>query len=189
MTSPNWTQDYLQAAENAAATYAARIARKAGMSQEERADVRQELLAHLLEKSSHYDSSRGSLGTFTGKVSQNRSLELLDRYIKDRQVLTFVSTVAANDSNTDGGDQLEQAAVIPLWSQDSDLFMDGATLHDLERAANGMSDDLNDLVELLVHNSSMADACRAFPGSPATFYRRVNELKMHLRMFGFKSAA
>lgn len=42
---------------------------------------------------------------------------------------------------------------------------------------------------LLEVHQSLPTACKASGVSTATFYRRVADLQMHLRMFGFKSAA
>jgi len=189
MNSANYTNDYLQAAQNAAATRAYKLAARMGMSREERDDITQELLTDLLVQAPKYNPAKGSVGTFTGAVSKNRAIELQDRYIKDKMRLTFVSTVAANDEGDGAGDVLEVGGVIPLWSVDADLFCQSMTLRDLEKAIHCMSADQRALFELLQAEGDMASACRAYSGSTATFYRRTSELKMHLRMFGVKSAA
>jgi DNA-directed RNA polymerase specialized sigma24 family protein len=181
--------DYLKAAHNAAATRAYKLAARMGMTREEREDLTQDLLADLLEQAQHYDPARGSPGTFTGKVSQNRAIELLDRYVKDKTRLAFVSTVAANDGAEETGDVLDEGGVIPLWSVDDDLFTQSMALRDLEKAIRYMNDEQRALLDLLQSQEDMASACRAYAGSTATFYRRVSDLKMHLRMFGLRSAA
>lgn len=192
MNTATYSNDYLQAALNAAATRAYKLAARMAMSREEREDLTQELLADLLEQAPKYNPEKGSVGTFTGVVSKNRAIELLDRYIKDKMRLKFVSTVAANDGpeGPDGaGDVLEEGGVIPLWSFDDDLFTQSMTLRDMEKAFHSLSADQKTLFELLHSEGDMASACRAYSGSTATFYRRVSELKMHMRMFGLKSAA
>ncbi len=187
MITPNWTTDYLRAAQNAAATRAYKIAARMGMTQEEREDITQELLTDLLAQAPHYDPARGAVSTYTGAVSKNRAIELLDRYVKDKMRLSFVSTVAANDGGDDDPELLEEGGVIPFWSVDDDPVGMSIALGDFNRVTKTMRSDQVDLLELLLAQESMADACRAFGGSTATFYRRVSELKMHLRMFGIKA--
>jgi hypothetical protein len=179
--------DYLQAAQNAAATRAYQLAARTGMSREDREEIKQELLTDLLAQSQHYDSTRGSLGTFTGVVSKNRATELLDRYMKDKKHLTFVSTVAANDGSEEQWNLLDKGDVIPLWAVDDDLFDLSMALRDLDKAVRCMNTEQQNLFELLLTEADMASACRAYHGSAATFYRRVSDLKMHLRMFGIKA--
>ena len=180
---------YLQAAQNAAATRTFKIAIRVGMTREEREDLKQELLIDLLEQAPHYDPAKGSLGTFTGVVSKNRATELLDRYIKDKKRLTFVSMVAANDEGEEPSSLLDNGGVTPLWAVDDDLFGLSMALHDLDKAVQCMNTDQQALYELLLSEGDMASACRAYTGSTATFYRRVSELKTHLRMFGIRSDA
>jgi DNA-directed RNA polymerase specialized sigma24 family protein len=187
MTSASYTDAYLRAAQNAAATRAYQLATRMGMTREEREDITQDLLADLLDRAPHYDPARGSFGTFTGKVSQNRAVELLDRYVKDRMHLVFVSTVAANDDAEGAGAVLEDGGVIPLWLVDDDLFSQSMALRDLEKAVLSMNDEQRALFDLLQSHDGMASACRAYAGSTATFYRRVSDLKMHMRMYGLKS--
>jgi DNA-directed RNA polymerase specialized sigma24 family protein len=187
MNSATYTSDYLRAAQNAAATRAYKLAARMGMNREEREDITQELLTDLLAQAPHYDPARAAVSTYTGVVSKNRAIELLDRYVKDKMRLTFVSTVAANDGADDHYDLLEDGGVIPFWSVDDDHVGMSIALHDLGKAVQTMCLDQVDLLELLIAHDSMASACRAFGGSTATFYRRVSELKMHLRMFGIKA--
>ena len=179
--------DYLHAAQNAAATRAYQLAARTGMSREDREEIKQELLTDLLAQSPYYDPARGSLGTFTGVVSKNRATELLDQYYKDKKRLIFVSTVAANDGSEEQGNVLDKGDVIPLWAVDDDLFGMRLALHDLDKAVRCMNTEQRNLFELLLTEADMADACRAYHGSAATFYRRVSDLKMHLRMFGIKA--
>ena len=159
MNSATYTLDYLQAAQNAAATRAYKLAARMGMTREEREDITQELLTDLLAQAPHYDPARSGLSTFTGVVSKNRATELLDRYVKDKMRLSFVSTVAANDGADDHSDLLEAGGVIPFWSVDDDLVGMSITLHDLSKAVQTMRSDQVNLLELLLAHESMADPC------------------------------
>ena len=63
------------------------------------------------------------------------------------------------------------------------------TLRDLEKAKAFMSDNQLTLFDLLEAYQDLPSARAACGTSTATFYRRVAELQMHLRMFGIRSAA
>ena len=186
--SPNH-RPYLQSALDAAATRTYRLAARFGLSTAEREDLQQDLILDLLEHEARFDPAKASANTFTGMVSHHRAVELLDRLIKDRARLSLGGEQdAANDPFLDDPDPSDVAAV-PLWGEDHDLFADSDTLHDLQMALTTMSDVQRGLFALLEHTQDMAEACQASELSTATFYRRVAELKMHLRMFGLKAAA
>lgn len=184
---------YLQSALDAAATRTYRLAARFGLSSAEREDLQQDLILDLLEHEHSFDPAKGSANTFTGVVSHHRAVELLDRLIKDRMRFAFTGEQdAANDpdlSDPDPGCPAVTSAVIPLRDDDLDLFADTDTLHDLQTALATMSDAQRGLFALLEHTQNLAEACQASEMSSATFYRRVSELKMHLRMFGLKAAA
>ncbi len=79
--------------------------------------------------------------------------------------------------------------VVSLWAEDRDFFEDSNTLHDVEAALAYMDGEQLALFDLLQAHQDLPGACRASGLSSATFYRRVADLQMHLRMFGFRSAA
>ena len=186
---PQHHSPYLQSALNAAATRTYRLAARLGLSTAEREDLQQDLILDLLEHEHAFDPAKASANTFTGLVSQHRAVELLDRLIKDRMRLQIGSCddEAANDPHLDDPDC--GAGVLSLWADDHDLFADSDTLHDLNTALDCMSGDQRALFDLLGHTQDLADACQASELSSATFYRRVSELRMHLRMFGIRPAA
>ncbi len=184
---------YLNAAMAAAATRTYRIASQFGLTPADREDLQQELLLDLLEHRAKFDPAKGSANTFTGVVSKNRATELLDRFIKDRQRLTFFGTEAANDDSMsdDDADVTAMRLARSSAANDDDLFEESATLHCLTVALAYMTGEQAMLFQLLeTHQDlpSAARAARAAGMSSATFYRRVDELRMHLRMFGIKAA-
>ncbi len=190
MESSPFDQTYLQSAQNAAAARTYRLASRHGLSEAEREDIRQELILDLLERATKYDPSKASANTFTGMVSEHRAVEVLDGLMKERARRGFFpGGEAANDPEMrdvpdDYGDN-----VVPMWAEDRDLFSDSMALRDLETALVYMNDEQVALFELLKAHQDLPDACKASAVSRATFYRRVGELQMHLRMFGFRSAA
>lgn len=190
MKQSQFDETYLQAALNAAATRSFKYATRHGLSASEREDMRQELVLDMLERVKQFDPGKGSPGTFTGVVSEHRAVEVLDRLMKDRTRLRhFDGEDAANDSNAhDWFDKVADNSD-PSFHIDHDLFSNSIALCDLERALAYMNDEQIALFELLAEHQDLPGACRACGTSSATFYRRVHELQMHLRMFGFRTAA
>jgi DNA-directed RNA polymerase specialized sigma24 family protein len=181
---------YFTATINAAKTRTYRAAATARLSQADREDLYQELVLDLLERASHFDPNKASAGTFTGMVSEHRTADFLNALKKDRSRLTFSSgEEAANDAEAPVEPDPFGDNAVPLWTEDRDLFSDSAALRDLETAIAYMSDDQVALFDLLESHQDLPSACKASDISTATFYRRVSDLQMHLRMFGFRAAA
>lgn len=179
---------YFEAAINAAKTRAYRAAVSAGLTTADREDLYQEILLDLLERAAQYDPSRGSPGTFTGMVSEHRTADFLTALKRDRGRLSvFSDHGAANDDAMPTTEPFESA--VPMWADDIDLFSDTAALHDLATAVDFMTDEQAGLLRLLEAHQDLPSAAKASGLSSATFYRRVADLQMHLRMFGIKTAA
>ncbi len=184
------TDSYFQAALNAAATRTYRTAARFHLSCEDRDDLHQELLLDLLVHARKFDQNKGSAGTFTGVVSEYRTADFLKDLKKDRSRLIFCSTdEAANDPEPPAGANLFAENVVPMWSEEYDHFSVSATVHDLETALAFMTAEQRALFDLLELHQDLPDACKVSGVSSATFYRRVADLQLHLRMFGFRSAA
>jgi hypothetical protein len=187
--SPN---SYFNAATRAAGANAWRVAHKIGLSAEERQDVEHDILLELLERESRYDASRGQPGTFTGLVSQHRAGELTSAIVHDRQHMLFRSSGedAANECDSDCLDVLADAnRVAPLWGEPPRGYDEIHVARDLDYAVSLMDAEQRVLLGLLTENQDMPMACKASGLSKPTFYRRVADLQMHLRMFGIKAAA
>ncbi len=184
-------QTYLDAALSAAATRTYRLAARLGLPSADREDLQQELLLDLLERAPGFDPQRACANTFTGVVSQHRAVELLDALMKDRARMCFFSggSEAANDAQMGEPDQSLNDNVVPMWADETDLVADHMALLDLDKARKYMSDEQIEFFDLLDAHLDLSSACKASGVSSATFYRRVNEMQMHLRMFGFKLAA
>jgi len=202
---------YFRAAVNAAKTRTYRAAVSARLSTSEREDLYQEILLDLLERETQFSPERGSPGTFTGFVSEHRTAEFLKARKTDRERLTFASGEdvdtleivnisrarqsmdqtqdAANDDDAAPIGTSETHYRSQWFDGDDDLFSNSNTLHDLETALAHMSEEQIDLFDLLASHQDLPTAAKACGMSTATFYRRVAELQMHLRMFGIRSAA
>ena len=184
-------QTYLDAALAAAATRTYRLAARLGLPSGDREDMHQELLLDLLERAPNFDPQRASANTYTGVVSKHRAVELVDALMKDRARMCFHSggAAAANDPQMDEPDEYDGDNVVPMWAEDRDLFSDSMALMDLQKALIYMNDEQLAFFELLETHQDLPSAWKACGVSSATFYRRVAEMRMHLRMFGFRSAA
>ena len=189
---------YFEAAVNAARVRTHQLAARHGLSPAEREDFQQELMLDLLEHRHKFDPAKGSPGTFTGMVSKHRAVELLDGLIKQRMRFADFSSAsqlmgAANDpemgSYNDGSANDCIDAINFNRDPDHDFFTDGMAMHDLNAAIAYMNGEQSALLDLLTEHSDIASACAASGLSTASFYRRVHELRMHLRMFGLREVA
>ena len=189
---------YFEAAVNAARVRTHQLAARHGLSPAEREDLQQELMLDLLEHRHQFDPAKSSPGTFTGMVSKHRAVELLDGLIKQRMLYTDFDTAskmmgAANDPEM-GSSKAKSAedcidAINFKRDPDHDFFTDGMAMHDLRAAIAFMNGQQSALLDLLTDHSDIASACAASGLSTASFYRRVHELRMHLRMFGLREVA
>lgn len=181
---------YLRSAFTAAATRAYQAAIRFGLSCADREDLYQELMLNLLERAEQFDPNKGSAGTFTGVLSQHRASEFLYRLTKDRSRLSFCSGGATNESESDGLEAFADTdSVVPLWGAVTNGFEEIDASRDLDQALRRMDDEQRTLFALLVEHQDVRTACAVSGVSSATFYRRLADLKMHLRLFGLRAAA
>lgn len=181
---------FLESARTAARVRSRQAANSARLSPADQEDLEQDILLDLTERRAGFDPAKGSIGTFTGFVSQHRTDDFLRRLNVDRARICFgLGTSCANDPDADPDDIPLDDGAEPLWSQDQDLFADSDTLHDLQTALAYMDGEQINLFDLLKTHQTLSDACKASGMPSATFYRRFANLQMHLRMFGFKAAA
>ncbi len=199
------------AAVNAAKTRAYRAALTAGLSPTEREDLCQEIMLDIYERKNSYDPTRGAPGTFTGLVSTHTTADFLNARKADRQKMVFaesehidttavvamdraihgltMSQPAANDDSMEGHDSPGAEGMSSCWDDDIDLFSDSNARHDVVTALAYMRDEPRGLFDLLAAHQDVPAAAKASGMSSATFYRRVDDLRMHLRMFGIRPAA
>ena len=184
--------NYLPAAVVAANADSWRVAKKAGLSCDERQDVEQEILLALLEREPRFDPARGMPSTFTGVVSMHRAAELTEAIVRDRKRLMFGSPTceAANECEDEWLDIMSNREdALPLWGEAANFYDGVHSAMDLETALAYMDTEQRELFDLLACHQDISSACKVSSMSTATFYRRVADLQMYLRMFGFKAAA
>jgi DNA-directed RNA polymerase specialized sigma24 family protein len=181
---------YLQAALTAAATRTGQAAVQFGITNRaDREDLSQDLLVDLLSHRDQFDPAKAGVNTFTGLVSRHRTFEVVERMVKARSRMVDLDQEAANDSVVDETAPSPADPSQGWMADDRDLFADSDALHDLCIAVDHMSDDQTALFKILETHQDLPSACKASGMTSATFYRRVADLQMHLRMFGFKAAA
>ncbi|NDD13353.1 MAG: hypothetical protein EB072_12075 [Betaproteobacteria bacterium] len=151
-------------------------------------------------------AQRGAAFVFFVKVSTGRgglfSQPPRDRsggrpYAEHAQVhlqvgYTAVESGARNAANDDDGkspNSMLPAEMTWFWGEDMDLLADAEARHALMAALAHMSGDQRYLMDLLANHRDLAAAAKACGVPSATFYRRVADLQMHLRMFGIRPAA
>jgi DNA-directed RNA polymerase specialized sigma24 family protein len=82
---------------------ARRMQRRYHLSREDGEDVRQDLLADFLSRIEGFDTTRGSLGAFAGRVMANRSTRLAKHFIRHRKIFGAVP-VCPDSLNPNAGD-------------------------------------------------------------------------------------
>lgn len=183
-------EPFYQAAVNAAKTRVHRAAASAGLSANEREDLYQEIMLDFYERAAQYDPTKGSFGTFTGMLSEHRTADYLTALNKQRsRMVRFSDRFAANDDSIDQPPAEELEDLKPMWTGDEDLFAESDALHDLKNAIAYMKEDQANLLNALAMHQDLPSAAKALGIPTTTFYRRVTDLQMHLRMFGIRSVA
>ena len=185
--------DYVSSAMTAAGVRTASLKRAFYLSDSQAEDVLQCIILGLLERQDAFDVSKGCVNTFTGTVSANIAADIANNLSRERKRIEFQAQFreAENDPYffEQRGTTYLGENVVPIWGDDRDLFRDGETLHDIYAALACMSQDQRDLFNLIDKHHDVSGAAKAAGISTATFYRRVDDLRMHLRMFGIRPAA
>ena len=187
------SNNYLASAVTAAAVRTASLRRDFHLSESQAEDVRQSIILGLLEREPAFDSDKSSVNTFTGAVSANLAADIANALSKEWGRVEYQPDFrdAENDPSYLGLPHPDNLGknVVPLWADDRDLFRDSETLHDILAALACMSQEQQDLFNLIDKHHDISSAAKAAGMPTATFYRRVDDLRMHLRMFGIRPAA
>ncbi len=199
---------YLYVAISEAAKRTRRARWTAGLAKDDVEDLFQEILVDLLQRRARFDPTRGSEGAFAGTIAANRAADFLSALQRDRQRLSFVANddleqclVCAEgepalaevpfnyaDDATGVTDCIRSSfRLAEHLADETDLFQGWDLARDFEIAVSLLSDEQVTLLELLKTHSDLSLAAKASGMSPATFYRRVSDLVMYLRMFGIKA--
>lgn len=208
---------YVEAARTAARYQVRRLRQTVGLCPTECEDLEQDLVLAALVRRRHFDPRLSSARTFTGLVCRHRAGECLQPLMRDRALLrTFEVRQAANDETPLDATELAEAAGFDALGLDASGY--GATgapaalidpvlaaalggrhrlephaalsaLLDLERAAATLPAELATLLGMLLRHEDVGEALEESGKPPASFYRQLRALRMHLRMFGINAAA
>ena len=181
--------DYISSAMTAAAVRAASLRKAFRLSVAETEDVQQTLVLELLERAPAFNQTKGKTNTFTGAVSANLAADIANKLSREAWLIQYCpdSQEAANDPEMHPSHEGILAAPALLEEVDRELISISNTLHDVEIALAHMSGDQRNLFDLLATHQNVPAAAKASGMSSATFYRRVADLQMHLRMFGIRT--
>lgn len=190
---PTFSAYFLESAKTAAAVRTASLKRAFHLSASQAEDVHQSIILGLLERQAAFDVAKGCVNTFTGAVSANIAADIANNLSREHRRIEFLSQFGEAENDPyyfaqHRAGYLDEN-VIPLWGDDRDLFRDSETLHDIQAALACMNQDQQDLFNLIDKHHDIPTAAKASGMSSATFYRRVDDLRMHLRMFGIRPAA
>lgn len=184
----NYEPAYVQAALAAARFRSQICAIHFHLSQADRDDLYQTILVDALERSSRFDPAKGSASTFAGRIALHAANDFLNDLKRVRDYFIAADQLAANDPDFDldtdpfdGGQSLS--------AEDNDELLKADALYDLQSACSFMTEAQQGFFQQLALHADLPSACRATGYSTPTFYRRVTELRLHLRMFGLAAAA
>lgn len=184
----NYAPDYIQAALAAARFRSQISALRFHLSPADRDDLFQTIILDSLERSGRFDPTKGSAATFTGRLALNAANDFLNDLKKVREHFSAIEHWAANDPDF-GPDGNPSDGGASLWGEDEDLFSEIDALCDVQSALAFMTEAQQGFLHQLAVHADLPGACRATGYSTPTFYRRVTELRLHLRMFGLAAAA
>lgn len=200
---------YLLAAISAAHSRVRRARWSARLTADDAADLHQEILIDLLKHRPTFDRSRGSEAAFAALRSAHKTADFLSALNRDRRRLAFVANEDLDQCSFSSEiDDPEGFGATPdgrvtchggtsefylsmrladVLADDADAFEDDDLEQDFAIAVSLLSADQAALLEIIRSSKDMPRAAEASGLARATFYRRVSELLMFLRMFGIRS--
>ena len=171
---------YAAAARACAKFHLARARRCVELSVADCEDLEQEMVLRALLREPQFDPTRASARTFAELIC-NQSVWAIVAGIK-RKRLQFVSFDPSDAANDAFCTQFED-----VLSSEDDAALLGHLL-DWERACATLPQPLAELAALLMKHQCIREAKNASGLHRSSFYRRMDALKMHLRMFGIRAA-
>ena len=200
---------YLLAAISAADARVRRARWTARLSADEAQDLHQEIVVDLLRRRPTFDRSKGNEAAFAGVLSAHKTADFLSALNRDRRRLAFVAnqdldqcSFSSDSDGSDGfgatpdgretshgetGEFYSLMRVADALINDADVFDEGDLERDFEIAVSLLSADQAALLEIIKSSEDLPRAAKASGMATATFYRRVSDLLMFLRMFGIRS--
>jgi RNA polymerase sigma-70 factor (ECF subfamily) len=181
----------VSALQRIATEEAMRVCRGLGLAPQDRADLRQDLLADLLSRLPAYDPAKGTLGAFARVCLRHAACRIAQKHRQQRRVAKTVSL----DEPLPGGvgltlaDVLSEADGYAAWcGQQTDMTAALERWLDLERAGSAIDPEDHPLCAALTTATPHEVAAQgAMPR--ARIYRRIREMRLRLLAAGIPSAA
>ena len=181
------SEDVLNVLYREADSGARRLLRRLRLPEHDRDDLRQDLLADLIQRLKWFDPRRGTLGVFAGTIVRHRALRMAARIFRERAVFTQLlhegERERARSDNIAEGDGY--AAIL---EQTWDRLTAVERRLDLVRALGLLSQsDLSLCVELV--ERSPTEISRSGRRSRASLYRQLKEIRLQMLTAGISAAA
>jgi len=171
---------YAQAAKASARFHVAMARKRFGFSAADCDDLEQDLVLLALLQEPQFDGSRASARTFTEMICRQSVGALVYKMAyHQRESLSFDHR---DDALHDGAGHAARHLLVR--EADDGLVELGL---DLERVTHSLPAPFAELTALLLTHQSVVDAKDASGLNRSSFYRRLEALKMHLRMFGIRA--
>jgi DNA-directed RNA polymerase specialized sigma24 family protein len=171
----------------AAARQARRLARRYNLQPADRDDAFQEIALDAWHRLKGYRASRGELGAFLGMVTLHQARKIEARLRRRTAEVSLEAPIrnGAHDPELQLADTLSEEDGLPaLLGNQVNGFARVELILDLCRAIAWLPPDARQLCACLAHESAAAARC-ACGLSNTGLYRQIEELRLHLRSFGF----
>lgn len=188
--SPAYPSTYVEKAHLAALSNTHSLANRCrGLTPDEWNDTVQELIVHALAGARQFDPSRASEATYVNLRCKSRAAECLKETIKIRMSEQSLDVIAEGEGGDDAGEEGGYVAHVVRAALASAQDLSADIRSDLQTAVRHMSVDQTEVFTLMAEGRSVSEICSRLDISPATYHRQAHDIRMHLRMFGFKEAA
>jgi hypothetical protein len=182
------SKDVLDVLCREAGSAARRLVRRLRLPEHECDDIRQELLADLIQRLKWFDSDKGTLGVFAGTVVRHRATRIAARIFRERSMFSQLLSERSAVGEARSENIAEADGYAAILGQPSDRFTAVERRLDLDRALGVLGQsDLGLCAELLEH--SPTEISRIGQRSRASLYRQLKEIRLQLLSAGISVAA
>jgi len=166
-----------------------RLVRRMRLPRHQLEDVRQDLLLDLLERLPAYDTRRGTLGAFAGKILTHKAARLAKSIWRERLLLG--GEPVSLDESVAGFARVElipeEQGLAAFFCQNTDAFARIERRLDLVSALGALDNDDLRLCAELYH--ATADRLAARGRAPrSSLYRRLKRIRLELMAAGLAAA-
>ncbi|MDK9720420.1 MAG: hypothetical protein OEL53_04465 [Rhodospirillales bacterium] len=168
---------------------ARRLRRTLGLSPDDTADLRQELLLDVIARLRSFDPARGSLGAFVGTVMAHRASRLAAQIRNERR--HSGGSLDEPLAGADGGCRVdlvgEEDRLATLYGQPTNAFAAIERRIEIERGL-GCLDRKDRVLCAALSHATPDQLAIAGRGVRSSLYRRVREIRFRLMAVGLQAA-